>query len=152
MAIQYQDQKEIVKLYLMGENKTALAKRFATTYQSVKKVIEDPELRLEIEKRYLALQRSKENRVITEIKGDAFEYIRNAISEASGKEGKIAFIKEITASLSTLDNIGRLNAGEATVRTENTNKNYDVAKILNELKSPEEKMTYLRNQVSQVNE
>lgn len=150
MSVNYQDQTEIIKMYLGGHTKADIAKKFNTTHKTVTDVIESPELRMEVEKKFFALDKARENRQISEVKNDIIEYIRKAISEQMNEPSKLAFMKEITAAINELDRISRLNSGEVTDRTENTTKNinYDVAKLMEELKTPEEKKRWLQSQIN----
>lgn len=136
-------------MYLEGANKNQIAKKFNTNYNQINKIIESPEIKLEVEKKYYALSKAKENRIIDETKGDIINFIRKAIKEQLDEPGKLAYMKEIVMAVSELDRISRLNSGEVTDRTENTNKNinYDVAKLMKDLKTPEDKKRWLQSQI-----
>ncbi len=149
MAVQYQNQSEIIKMYLDGTPISHIAKKFKTSSPTINKVIANPDLRMEVEKKFFALDKSRENRKISETKDKIVNFINSAIEEAETKEGKIAFLSEIKSIIGELDRISRLNSGEVTERTENTNKNieYDVAKLMDNLKTEEDKKRFLQSQL-----
>lgn len=149
MAIQYQNQAEIIKLYLNGKPISHIAKQYKVSPSTVTKIIESPEQRLEVEKKYFTLAKARENRQIDETKEKIISFIDKAIQEASEKEGKLGFMKEITSAISELDRISRLNSGEVTERTEQTSKNinYNISELLNNLKTDDAKKDFLRQQL-----
>jgi len=146
----YQNQIEVIKMYLEGESKNAISKKFNISPKVVTDIIEQPEMRLEVEKKFFALDKAKENRKISEVKDDIINYIQKAVQEQSKEPGKLAYMKEITAAISELDRISRLNSGEVTERTESTTKNinYDIGKLMENLKTPEEKKRWLQGQIN----
>lgn len=149
MAIEYQNQAEIIKLYLKGKPVSKIAKQFNTSSTTINKIIDSPEQRLEVEKKYFTLAKARENRQIDETKEKIIKFIDSAITEASEKPGKIGFMNEIKTVIGELDRISRLNLGEVTERTEQTNKNvnYNISELMEKLKTDEDKKNFLRSQL-----
>ncbi len=149
MSIRYKDQGEIIKMYLDGQSINHISKTFDSSPTTIKSIIEKPELRMEVEKKFFALDKARENRKISDSKDKIINFINAAIDEASTKEGKMAFLKEVSSVIGELDRISRLNSGEVTERTEQTTKNidYDVAKLMQNLKTDEDKKRFLQSQL-----
>ena len=107
------------------------------------------EIRTSLEAKYQALAIARENRMAEEIKNDVHEYVRKALQTYADQPDAIKYIDKIAVMFNAIGNNQRLNRGEATERGEtvNRNVNIDVAKLMNELKTPEEKKEFLLNQI-----
>jgi len=134
---------------LAGASYKSLSEEFNLPTKTVKQIIDNPEARLLIEKQQLTVSKAKESRRIDEIKSDILEFITASLREAMDGEKKIVFIDKVSKLLDTLDRIARLNRGEVTDNTAHTEKRVevDVAKVIAELKTPEQKKEYLRQQL-----
>jgi hypothetical protein len=134
---------------LAGASYKSLSEEFNLPTKTVKQIIDNPEARLLIEKQQLTVSKAKESRRIDEIKSDILEFITASLKEAMDGEKKIVFIDKVSKLLDTLDRIARLNRGEVTDNTAHTEKRVevDVAKVIAELKTPEQKKEYLRQQL-----
>lgn len=152
-TLTYEEKNSIITRYLAGENPTSLGKEFGVPTKIISSVLDNPEARLQIEKKSFELNRSREITRVDEIKQQMLEFISTSISEAQNEEGKIKFMDKIKGLLDSLDRMNRLNRGELTDNTQHTEKNIkiDVADIIKNLDSPEKKREFLRAQLIEPN-
>ena len=148
-SLTFQQKSDLIAKYLAGASYKSLSEEFNLPTKTVKQIIDNPEARLLIEKQQLTVSKAKESRRIDEIKSDILEFITASLKEAMDGEKKIVFIDKVSKLLDTLDRIARLNRGEVTDNTAHTEKRVevDVAKVIAELKTPEQKKEYLRKQL-----
>ena len=148
-SLTFQQKSDLIAKYLAGASYKSLSEEFNLPTKTVKQIIDNPEARLLIEKQQLTVSKAKESRRIDEIKSDILEFITASLREAMDGEKKIVFIDKVSKLLDTLDRIARLNRGEVTDNTAHTEKRVevDVAKVIAELKTPEQKKEYLRQQL-----
>lgn len=148
-TLTYEEKQNIITRYLSGDSATALAKEYKVPHGIIKTILDNPEARLIIEKKDFELSRAKESRRMDEIKDQMLTFISTAITEAMDGEKKIVFLDKIKGMIDSLDRIARLNRGELTDNTQHTEKkiSIDVAAIVSELKTPEQKKEFLRKQL-----
>lgn len=149
-TLTYEERNAVITRYLGGENATSIAKSFSVPHGTIKKILDNPEARLQIEKQTFEVSRAKESRRMDEIKGQMLDFISASITEAMAEEKKIVFLDKVKGLLDSMDRIARLNRGELTDNTQHTEKkvNIDVAEIISQLDSPEKKKDFLRKQLA----
>lgn len=142
------EKNSIIQGYLEGKEPRDLAKEYDVPTKTIVDVVDNPVTRTTIEKEHLLLTRAKESRRIDEIKDEMLSFIRTSISEAMEEPKKIIFMDKISKMISDLDKISRLNRGDATSdqRVTETQVKVDVAKIVQSLKTTDEKREFLRKQ------
>lgn len=148
-TLTYQEKIDITTKYLNGESFANLGREYDVPTAVIKKVIDNPEARLQIEKQNFVLSRAKESKKIDELKDEIITFISTAVQEAKDEEKKIAFFDKIKGVLDSIDRISRLNRGEITDNTAHTEKQVkvDVSEIIKALDSPEKKKEFLRSQL-----
>lgn len=146
----FEQVKDIRRHYLAGMRISDIARKFSVAPSTVTKYINDEGLgKLAVPKEYRAVY--KESKVPLDVLNDAkvraIDFIQSAIDEAYEKPNKILFIDKVTSALNTIDRIHRLDRGEVTDRTETIDKKIDYAEIIKELKTPEDKLRFLKKQL-----
>ena len=150
-TLTYEEKNKIISKYLAnGKDSTfvALSKEYNVTTNTIKDEIDNPEVRLQIEKRNLTLSRAKDATRMDEIKGQMLEFISSSLEEGMDEPRKIVLLDKVKGMLDSLDRISRLNRGDITDNTQHTERkvNIDVAAIIGELNTPEKKKDFLRSQ------
>ena len=153
-TLTYEEKNSIITSYLAGDSPTSLGKKFGVPTKVINTIIDNPEARLQIEKKKFELSRSREINRVDEIKQQMLDFISTSLSEAKNEESKIKFLDKIKGMLDSLDRINRLNRGEVTDNTQHTERNVkvDVAEIIQSLDSPEKKREFLRAQIIESND
>jgi hypothetical protein len=146
------DKTNIITEWMDGEELEALCKRHNVSRTVLNNLLESDkgkEIRTALEGKYQSLAVARENRMAEEIKNDVHEYVRKAIQTYANEPDAIKYVDKISVIYNTISNNARLNKGEATERGENINKNIniDIEKLMNQLKTPEEKRDFLLNQL-----
>lgn len=144
--------KNIVMEWLDGGEIDALCKKHGVSKTVLSNILESDtgkEIRTATEAKYQALAIARENRMAEEVKNDIHEYIRKAIRSYADQPDAIKYADKLSVIYNSVANNARLNRGEATERGEsiNRNVNIDVARLMDELKTPEEKKDFLLNQI-----
>lgn len=142
--------KEIRRRYLAGQPKTRIAKELSISTTSVDKAINDEnygKLNVPVNAQDLYREIQIENSKITEIKKQMLEFVEEALDEAMKQNNKFLFIDKFKGMLDSLDRITRLNNESPTDISRNETIKVDVAQIMNQLKTPEDKKAYLRAQI-----
>lgn len=152
-TLTYEEKNSIITRYLAGESPTALGKSYNVPTKVINTVIDNPEVRLQIEKKSFELNRSREIARVDEIKKQLLDFISTSITEAQSEEGKIKFLDRVKGILDSLDRMNRLNRGEVTDNTSHTEtkKIIDVSEVIKALDSPEKKREFLRAQLIEPN-
>lgn len=152
-TLTYEERNNIITRYLSGESPVSLGKEYNVPTKVINMVIDNPEVRLQIEKKSFELNRSREIARVDEIKQQMLDFISTSLTEAQNEDSKIKFLDKIKGMLDSLDRINRLNRGEVTDNTQHTEKNIkiDVADIISKLDSPEKKREFLRAQLIEPN-
>ena len=153
-TLTYEEKQSVITKFLSGASITDLCKEFSVNRPTIKSVIDNPEARLQIEKRDFTLSRARESRRMDEIKEQMLGFISASITEAMNEDRKIVFLDKVKGMIDSLDRIARLNRGEVTDNTAHTEKkiSIDVAALVAELKTPEQKKEFLRKQLLPTNE
>lgn len=148
-TLNYEEKTQVITKYLNGDSFSNIAKEFDVTTKTIKEIVDNPEVRLQIEKKHLELSRARESKRIDEIKEQMMEFISASLTEAMDSDKKISFLDKVKGMLDSIDRIARLNRGDVTDNTSHTEKkvNIDVAEIIKNLDSPEKKKEFLRGQL-----
>lgn len=143
------EQKNVIAKYLNGLPATKLAEEYDVTTKTIKDVVSNKDLRTEVEKKHIELTASRESRKIDDIKDQMLKFISTAITEAMDEDKKIVFMDKVSKMISDLDRISRLNREQNTSNDtlKTTNIKVDVANIIKELQTPDQKRAFLRNQL-----
>lgn len=144
--------KNIIIDWLDGKELKAICKDHNITRKALNDLLESDtgkEIRTATEAKYQSLAIARENRMAEEIKNDIHEYIRKAIKQYADEPDAIRYADKLSVIYNSISNNARLNRGEATERGESINKNIniDIAQLMNELKTPEEKKDFLLKQL-----
>lgn len=148
-TLNYEEKTQVITKYLNGDSFSNIAKEFDVTTKTIKEIVDNPEVRLQIEKKHLELSRARESKRIDEIKEQMMDFISASLTEAMDSDKKISFLDKVKGMLDSIDRIARLNRGDVTDNTSHTEKkvNIDVAEIIKNLDSPEKKKEFLRGQL-----
>jgi len=145
--------KEIIQLFLEGARKTDIARKYDTTTYVITRIIErNPNMRLETEKRYQTTAIARENYRLSETKNKLLTFIDDTLEETINDpatmttEAKLKVLNNIAALFDKLSITSRLNSEKPSQITESRNLSIDVDKVLKELRTPEDKLNFLRNQ------
>ncbi len=148
----FKDRKDILALHLQGVPKEFISKQFKVTKYMVTSVINTHKTTLtDMEKNFFALSTLKENRRIMELKEKHQSLVNKALDQGMKSANPVAYIKDMQPTMAQLDKEKRLNEETATENVHNTSNttNLDVAKLLQTLKTPEEKKAFLLNRMSE---
>ena len=147
-TLPFKEQKEIIQMFLIGEDPKKIAKQYDITTNMVTSIVKsNPVTRTEIEKTNLSLHITRENTKIADLKLRSLDLLGDAIDEAATAEDKQKFVQNFNGWFSNLDKTFRLNNDMATENKQTQHVKFDVAKILKELKTPEQKKEFLLNQL-----
>ena len=147
---------EIVKEWLTGDySKSALSKKWGITPGRLMKIVSgEPRTNTLIEKEHFELVVAKEQEKIADIKEKVLNFLEQAVVEGNEAEEKMQYVSKIMDIMNQMDRIQRLNRGEATQITKNetqeTNINVNVADVIKELKTSDDKKRYLAQQMEEV--
>ena len=149
----YKDRQEIIRRFVEGEEVGKIADNFSTTKRVINKILEeDKETRTELEAIYSNLSVARQNRSIEELKTETLDYVRKTIKDAEElpQKERVQYLDKLGTILAVYDRIHRLNRGEATDRGENINKSvkYDVAQIMKQFKTEDEKKAFLMDKIN----
>jgi hypothetical protein len=149
--ISYRDRKEIIIDYFNGMTPEEISSKWELPVRTVNTIInKSDELRMEVEKRYFAVNVARENVRIADCKNRMIDYVNqtleNAESEQLGVKDRMKTIQNLASVLDKLDKSYRLNNNMPTSSNETTHKVIDVAKIIEQFKTPEEKLEFLQRQ------
>lgn len=156
MDITYEQKEDIRRAFLASSpkpadikrTKQALAEQYGTTVRDITSIVDaNPNTNTEIEKKYFEIPIAKEQEKLHKAKMNLLDLLLNAISDADQAENRHLLIDNFVRIYDRLDATHRLNDGEATARiettTNTTNTAVDIAEILKQLKTPEEKKAFL---------
>lgn len=143
------EQKNVISKYLNGASALSLSTEYGVTTKTIKDVVSNKEIRTDVEKKHIELTASRESRRIDDIKDQMLTFISSALTEAMDEEKKIVFMDKVSKMISDLDRISRLNREQNTSNDTLTTKNVkiDVANIIKELQTPDQKRAFLRQQL-----
>lgn len=143
------EQKNVITKYLNGAKPSKLATEYDVTTKTIKDVVSNKDLRTDVERKHIELTASRESRKIDNIKDQMLKFISTAITEAMDEDKKIVFMDKISKMISDLDRISRLNREQNTSNDTLTTKNVkiDVANIISQLQTPDQKRAFLRQQL-----
>lgn len=157
IQIDLEKRKKIIYDWLNGMEPKDLAMKYRVSKIAINKIIDSNEdTRLEIERRYFATAAARENLRISETKNKLITYVNDALDEVLAgdsdmtAEKKVKFLSNIAMLFDKLDNTSRLNANKPTSLTEHRDVKLDVAAIIKEMHTPEDKVLFLQNQLSQM--
>lgn len=154
--IDYITRKEIIVEYLNGSDYDDIAANHSITPRQARTIVEQSDqLRLQIEKKYFAVNSARENLRISEVKNKMIQYLDETLKRAEEDEDGEFTVKErfktiqnVAAIFDKLDHTYRLNTDQPTSNTQHTEVTVDMAKILETLKTPEDKIAFLQRQSS----
>ncbi len=147
--VSYKDRKAIVYKFIDGADIKDLSEQFGVSKRVINSVLDsEQETRTELERVYSNINVARENREIEEVKHQALRYTKLALEEGQTTDNKLKYLDKIAVMLNGLDRIARLNRGESTDRTESSSAVYNVADIMKELKTPEDKKEYLMKKLT----
>lgn len=148
-TLNLEEQTEAIVLYLKGSDPKSIAEQFNVDTKAIKEVVENKELRTNVEKQHIELTAAKEARKIDEVKESIINLMKSAADEAMDLPNKMLFMDKASKMISDLDRISRLNREQNTSNDMVVNKNVkvDVAAIIKELQTPDQKRAFLRNQL-----
>jgi hypothetical protein len=143
-----EQQYTLIKAFLTeGKDEKALAKEFNISTRAVTSILQDQNQVNHVQKRYMDIVVARENKRISLIKDkllSVFDETINDFNSDPNIEGKkYLFIEKIRPILNDLDKIQRLNQGTATEIKEEKSTHIDVAQVLHELQTPEQKRAFL---------
>jgi hypothetical protein len=148
-TLPFKQQKKIISLFLWGEDPKEIAKKYNITTKLVTSIVQsNTTTRTDIEKSNIALNITRENAKIYDLKLKALDLLDSAIEESATKDDKQKFIQNFTAWFSTMDKTFRLNNDMATDNKQTKHTTVDVAKILEQMKTPEQKKAFLLDQIT----
>lgn len=137
-------------MYIEGSSKEQIAKKFDLPVRSVTSLLTNvsKEYKNEIEKTFYSVTKARENRKIAEVKDKMIKLVEEAIDEGLESDGgKMAAVKILESIYTSVDRIERLNNEKATDIIETKNTVIDVAAIVKDLKTTEDKKAYLLKQI-----
>ena len=145
--------KEIITRYLQGEEKKDIARHYGVTTNAITRILEkDTDIRLEIEKRYLAVAMARENYRLSEAKNKLIAFVESTIQEVNDDPSlvspldKMKVLNNIAAVFDKLSITSRLNQEKSTNITEKRELNVDLDKVLAQLPTAQDKLNFLRQQ------
>lgn len=149
--ISYSDRKEIIIDYFNGKSPEEIGKERNLPTRTIKTIInKSDELRMEIEKRYFAVNVARENVRIADCKNRIIDYVNKTLEKAESEDlsagDRMRTIQNVANILDKIDRSYRLNNNMPTSNLETTHKIIDVSKILEQLKTPEDKIAFLQKQ------
>lgn len=146
--IPWSECKEIKRRYLEGQDAKSLGKEFNTSTNSINVIVKTSNTtNIEIVKPEFTFDIAKENQRIAEIKDKFFTLIEVTLQEAMFVDEKFLFVPKFKGLLDVIDRIGRLNSGMSTENITSVQTKFDVAEVIKELNTPEDKKKFLLNQL-----
>lgn len=146
---------EIIKLYLEGLTAKEIGKKFGICLRSVNLILsENPNFRLDIEKKLYAVHMARENRRIMDIKDNALKIMSNSLEKILDKDSEEMGRDDIYIANTILNNVDRmyrLNNETPTEINENRDKIINYSEVIKNLKTPEEKKEFLFKQLENKN-
>jgi len=145
--------KEIIRKWLEGMPSKEIAADYNLSTRAVNRIVETNETtRMDLERHYLATSASRENYRISETKNNLLSFVDDAIKTAEkdsdllSAQDKMGLLHQVADVFNRLDNTSRLNTSRPTTVVEHHDVKVDVAAILKELKTPEDKLAFLQSQ------
>lgn len=147
------DRKQIIRKYLEGTSKQDIAKEYGISTRGVTTVLENNhDIRTQTEKRYLATALSRENYRLSETKNKLIDFVDYTLEELAKDpesmtpDKRITVLNQVAALFDKLSLASRLNQDKATDISETRQINVDIAKIIEQLPTAEDKLNFLRKQ------
>lgn len=130
---------------LSGKSEKELAKEYNISTRAVSDIVTDRALVSEAHRNFLDVTLAKENKKIAELKNEVLGFFSDAVQELKTQDNKVKYTQDVVLILGTIDKIMRLNSEKPTEITNNTQTTttVDVAAILSELQTPEQKRAFL---------
>lgn len=144
--IPLKEKYNVVIDFLSGTPKKEISKRYNIDPRSLSVILNnDNQTNTDLEKRMFSLYLLRENHRIIEIKERIMCFFEQATEEALIKDGKPFFVDKFKGIFEVLDKAQRLNENRPTDLSQNNSTliNADIAKIMAELKTPEDKKAFL---------
>ena len=145
--------KEIITRYLQGEEKKDIARHYGIPTRSVTSILEkDTDIRLEVEKRYMSVAMARENYRLSEAKNKLIAFVESTLQEVNDDPtlvsalDKMKVLNNVAAVFDKLSITSRLNQEKSTNITEKREINVDLAKVIEQLPTADDKLNFLRNQ------
>ena len=147
----YSDRKEIIIDYFNGKTPEEIGKDRGLPTRTVNTIInKSDELRMEVEKKYFAVNVARENVRIADCKNRIINYVNQTLENADKEElsakDRMRTVQNLAAVVDKIDKSYRLNNNMPTSNNETTHKIIDVAKIIEQFKTPAEKIEFLQRQ------
>jgi len=145
------ESKKLIAEYLMGDPsdkklKKNLAKKYKISTRKVTSIVTgSPQTNTEIEKTMFEIPLAIEQKKIFDLKMALLDYFKNATDDANKEKKRYIHAPSMLPIVGEADKLQRLNSGTATsiVEDRTNNTKIDVAEILKELKTPDEKKAFL---------
>ena len=152
MKLSYPRAQELIKDYLAGISLSAISKKYEVTNKQAKAYVAHlPTTRVELEQTYFNERIKWENKRITDLKEKYFDNIEDIMKNFKTLEPaqQVKAMDTLNNTVEKLDKQFRLNNEMATeyIKEDKTTKVFDAAKILKELKTPEQKKQFLLGQI-----
>lgn len=147
----YSDRKEIIIDYFNGKTPEEIGKDRGLPTRTINTIInKSDELRMEVEKKYFAVNVARENVRIADCKNRIINYVNQTLENADKEElsakDRMKTVQNLAAVVDKIDKSYRLNNNMPTSNNETTHKIIDVAKIIEQFKTPAEKIEFLQRQ------
>jgi len=136
---------------LNGTPNKEIAESFNVSTKTVTALLSNHETTLTtIEKNFFTFATLRENQKITEIKDKYRKLVDHALDIAIESENPVQAVKDLQPTIADMDKTYRLNTGASTdnKETKSTTVQVDIAKVLAELKTPEEKKAFLLSRIN----
>jgi hypothetical protein len=150
-ALSLQDEKDIICEYIEATSDSeveTLLKRHKLTQRALNGMLRaNTPLLQELFNTKCSVDVYKENKLISEIKANAFTYLLDQVLAATNSENSLAYLDKITKMVETIDKIDRLNRNQATENIQTTSQTttttVNISDLMKQLSTPEEKKNFL---------
>jgi len=154
ISVDLRTRKEIIRDWLSGMEKKEIAAKYSLPTRSISVIIDkNDDLRLDIEKRHLAITAARENVRLSETKNKMLNYIDSTLDETFANnseeltpEKKLKFLGGMAMLWDKIAATARLNQEKPTQIMEKRELKADLSEILKQLPTAEDKMNFLRQQ------
>lgn len=137
--------------YLSGFSVTELMDKYKRSKDLILKILnDDDKIARRLAEEGILQKMSAETNKIIEIKDEATDVLRLAITSVKEADQPHLFLDKLAKAIETLDRIQRLNQSRPTEITDNriTTTHFDIAALTAQLDTPEKKLKFLKEQLS----
>lgn len=156
LSVDLRTRKEIIADWLSGLDKRSIAEKYNIPTRSVTAIVDNnADIRLDVEKRFHTTIAARENVRLADTKDKLLSYINKTLDDVMdtakedgtmNDEKKIKFLNNIAMIWDRLSSTLRLNQEKPTTISENRTLKVDIAEVMSQLPTPEDKLAFLRNQ------